>query len=216
MLKKWTQQELDAQRCDLAGVLDLGTGDFRDCQFYGRSRIVIGAGSMLPDGMQLGESCKIGDGCEIGAGFSCREFCEIGEDCHFGEGAVIGFGSRIKPGTCFATGCEIAREVWIMEGVQLPRECTIYGVPGADGKSMLRVGPIEGRTAYAFRAKGPDGQMRTWAGCTGVETREIRSFTQYVRDRAMRAQFRHTGTDKTWTALDRCAGYFEMHFERSA
>ena len=44
-MRKWTQTELDAQRADLGGVLDLGTGDFRDCQFYGRSRVVIGANS---------------------------------------------------------------------------------------------------------------------------------------------------------------------------
>lgn len=213
MLKKWTQEELDAQRCDLAGVLDVGTGDFSGCDFYGRSRVVIGPGSIIGDNVALGDNCKVGDNCQIGAGFTCRQFCDIGEHCHFGENAHIGFASRIQSGCCLANGCVIDRETWIMEGVQLPRQCTVYGIEGVDGKTMMRIHPLYGRTVFAFRATGADGKARVWAGCTGVEMREIRAFTAYLRDRVRRIEFREHKAPGTWLAIEQAANYLEGYFE---
>lgn len=212
MMKKWTQAELDATRADLAGGLDVGTGDFSECNFWGRSNVTIGPNSILAPGTQLGDSCKIGDNCQIGAGFSCRQFCQIGEYCHFGEDAHIGFGSRIGCGCCFASGCVIEREVWIMEGVQLPRVCTVYGVENVDGKTMIRIGPIFGRQMFAFRAEGTDGKMRVWAGGTALQTKEIRDFIAYVRDMARRTDFRHCETNKMWKSVEIAAGYIDSYY----
>lgn len=217
-MKKWTQTELDAQRADLGGVLDLGTGDFRGCQFYGRSRVVIGPHSLLGEGVQLGEACMIGAGSTIGAGFSSRQFLHIGENCHFGEHAHIGFGSMIGAGCCFASPCTIEDETIIREGVELPKEATIYGVSGVDGGTMFRMGPIAGRALYAFEVVSPDGTRRAWAGCTGVAPAPLNDFIKYARERAENRQLRAFSAwhDDTWDRLHMAATYVFSHFAQSA
>ena len=218
MMKKWTQTELDAQRADLGGVLDLGTGDFRACQFYGRSRVAIGPHSILGEGVQLGEACMIGEGCTIGAGFSSRQFLHIGENCHFGEGAHIGFGSMIGAGCCFAAPCSIEDETIIREGVELPKESTVYGVGGVDGRTFFRMGPIAGRALYAFEVVNPDGTRRAWAGCTGVAPAPLNDFIKYARERAENRQLRAYSAwrDDTWERMHMAATYVYSHFAQSA
>lgn len=217
-MKKWTQTELDAQHADLGGVLDLGTGDFRGCQFYGRSRVVIGPHSLLGEGVQLGEACMIGAGSTIGAGFSSRQFLHIGENCHFGEHAHIGFGSMIGAGCCFASPCTIEDETIIREGVELPKEATIYGVSGVDGGTMFRMGPIAGRALYAFEVVSPDGTRRAWAGCTGVAPAPLNDFIKYARERAENRQLRAFSAwrDDTWERLHMAATYVFSHFAQNA
>lgn len=217
-MKKWTQTELDAQRADLGGVLDLGTGDFRGCQFYGRSRVVIGPHSLLGEGVQLGDVCTIREGCTIGAGFSSRQFLHIGENCHFGEGAHIGFGSMISAGCCFASPCTIEDETIIRGGVELPKEGTIYGVSGVDGRTFFRMGPIVGRELYAFEVVNPDGTSRVWAGCTGVAPAPLNDFIKFVRERAENCQLRACSAmrDDTWGLLHMAATYVFSHFAKSA
>lgn len=210
-MKKWTQTELDAQRADLGGVLDLGTGDFRGCQFYGRSRVVIGPHSILGDGVQLGDACMIGEGCTIGAGFSSRQFLHIGENCHFGEHAHIGFGSMISAGCCFASPCSIEDETIIREGVELPKEATIYGVAGVDGRTMFRMGPIAGRALYAFEVAHDNGVRVVWAGCTGVAPAPLKEFMKYADSRAKNHTFGLVADD-TWKRIYMAGTYVYSHF----
>lgn len=206
-MRKWTQAELDAEKPDLTGILNLGTGDFRGCLFYGRHRVHIGPDSLLGDGVHLGENCKIGEGSQIGERFMSGDFCEIGERCHFGVGAHIGFGSKIGAGSCLATGCTILRETILCEGVRLPDDCELFGVKGVRGKSMLRVGPIVGRHVMAFIAEDEEGKKKVYAGCTGVEVRELEAFKAYVEKRMQRP-----GSDVTWAGMALAAGYISGHF----
>lgn len=210
-MRKWTQAELDAQRCETSGVLNLGTGDFRDCQFYGRSRMVIGPHSLIGDNAVLGTGCVIGEGCTIGEGFSSREFLHIGENCHFGAKAHIGFGSMISAGCCFGEGCEIREETLIREGVELPRSCTVYGVAGVDGRTMLRMGPIAGRALYAFEVAHENGTRVVWAGCTGVAPAPLKEFMTYTESRARNHTFGLVADD-TWKRLYLAATYVYSHF----
>lgn len=211
MMKRWTQQELDAVRGDSAGQIILGTGDFSECNLYGRNRVVIGADSIIGAGMQKGDSCEIGERCQIGEGFSARKYCKIGEGCHFGPGAKIGEASMIGAGCCFGDGCEIAPETMIREGVELPRRCTVFGIEGVDGKSMLRMGPIIGRQVYAFEAAGQDGARRVYAGCTGVPAGTLTAFAAYIAERQARQPFA-AHHDDTWSRMRRAAAYIYDHF----
>lgn len=217
-MKKWTQAELDAQRADLGGVLNLGTGDFSACQFYGRSRVTIGANSVLGDGVQLGTGCAIGEGTTIGEGFSSNSFLRVGENCHFGKGAHIGFGSMIGAGCCFAAPCSIEDETIIREGVELPRGSTVYGVGGVDGKTFFRMGPIAGRALYAFEVENPDGQRRVWAGCTGVAPAPLTDFIKYAAERAENRKLREYSAwrDDTWERMHLAATYVWSHFAQEA
>ena len=210
-MKRWTQTELDAQRGDLGGVLDLGTGDFSECKFYGRSRVVIGPNSILGDGAQLGACCQIGEGTTIGDGFVSGQFLRVGENCHFGTGAQIGFGGMIGAGCCFAAGCQIGEETIIREGVELPRECTIYGVAGVDGKTLFRIGPIAGRALSAFEVMGKDGGRRVWAGCTGIAPMPLLDFIKYAKERTMN-RTDAAWKDDTWPRMHMAATYVYSHF----
>ncbi len=214
-MKRWTQTELDLHKDNLGGVLDLGTGDFRDVKFYGRSRVVIGANSILGEGVQLGIGCQIGENSSIGKDFSSNSFLRVGENCHFGEGAHIGFGSLIGAGCCFAAPCAIEEETLIREGVELPRTCTVYGVSGVDGKTFFRMGPIAGRALYAFEVVSPDGTRRTWAGCTGIAPAPLTDFIKYAKERAQNRAV-SAWQDDTWQRLHMAATYVYSHFAQAS
>lgn len=208
-MKKWTQQELDALERGIDGIIRTGTGDFSDCNFFGRNRVIIGPDSILGPGTQLGASCKLGEGCIVGGGFSSRDFLSVGEHCYFGEDAHIGFGSRISANCQFASGCVIEPETIIAEDVEIRGLCTIYGVKNADGNSLLHIGRVAGRKVYAFMATDEDGGRCCYVGCTGVAPMPAAGFIGYAQGRGTAAN-RHY---EDWQKIQAAAEYASKMLE---
>jgi len=161
-MKRWTQIEYDQAKPELTGRRELGTGDFRGVDFRGKHNVIIGPGSMLGDDVHLGVGCEIGARCSIGARFRDEGNLKVGKHCHFGEHAHIDENAIIDRGTCFATGVEICENVELGEDVQLPTLCGYLfdrRALSADGKSLIRLYPVAGRTICAFVANYEHGRF---------------------------------------------------------
>lgn len=208
-MKKWTQQELDALECGLDGIIRTGTGDFSDCNFFGRNRVIIGPNSILGQGTKLGASCKLGEGCTVGGGFGSREFLSVGENCHFGEDAHIGFGSRIGACCQFASGCVIEPETIIAEDVEMRGLCMIYGIKNADGNSLMHISRVAGRKVYAFMATDEDGGRCCYVGCTGVAPMPATAFIDYTQGRGNAASRYY----EDWKKIREAARYAQEALE---
>lgn len=154
-MKIWSQKEYDAVGLNLEGRRELGRGDFRAVDFRGKHNVIIGPGSMLGNDVHLGVGCEIGGGSTIGDRFRDEGNLKVGKHCHFGEYAHIDENAIIDRGTCFATGVQICENVELGEDVTLPKLCGYLfdrQAHHADGKSLIRLSPVAGRTLCAFVA----------------------------------------------------------------
>ncbi|MBP3656663.1 MAG: hypothetical protein J6K32_08210 [Clostridia bacterium] len=191
-MKIWTQEQMDAEKSGLDGVLRIG-GDLRACNLYGRSRVHIAPDSLIGERCILGDSCVIGEGCQAGKGLTTGRFTKIGDNCRLGENAHIGFGSRIGSGVSLASGCVIEEETQIAEDAELPTPCTLYGVRGVIGHTRITMGPIMGRRIQAVKAL-QEGGTQIYVHCTGTEMMTIDEMAAAAR--RMRG-----GHRETWDAV---------------
>lgn len=153
-MRRWTQADYDALKRTENGY-ELGSGDFRKIDFKGRHDVIIGPHSLLGDNVRLGVGCRIGDHTDIGAQFEDQGRLVVGEHCHFGEHAHIDEYAVIGRETCFAFGVQICGGATLGENVQLPEKCGYLfsrQALGANGKSLIRLYPVAGRTICAFEA----------------------------------------------------------------
>ena len=181
-MKVWTQAQVDAA-VDQRGVLELGTGDFRAADFRGRARVVIGSHSILGHGVRLGKQCDIGSHCEIGRDFKAGAYLTVGEHTRFGAGARISENSELSRGVMFGEGCVLALGTRIGDDVTLPAHCSLFGMPGASGKTLLRVSALEGRTYYSFIAFA-NGIYRMFVSANGGAPVDIDAFMDVAIRRA--------------------------------
>ena len=191
-MKVWTQEEYDAVRTDMNGAYNLGSGNFKGIDFRGRHKVVIGPQSMLGDDVRLGVGCEIGERSDIGDRFSDGGNLKVGKHCHFGEDAHIEENAIVDRGTCFATGVQICKNVDLGEEVELPRVCGYLfdsRARGADGKSLIRMSPVAGRTICAFTAEYESGRYALVA-MRGVITTldEFVSSAQHLLDITMKTE----------------------------
>lgn len=182
-MKIWTQDEFE-RACILTGEIVLGTGDFRRVDFGGKSGLTIGPQSIIGKNAHLGMACEIGHHSEIGEGFCADGNLTIGPHCHFGAGARVGEITKVGRGTCFADGAEIGNGSEIADGVGLPPRCELFGVRGADGRTLMRITPVAGRMLYAFAAWRPN--RRTWQVmvCMPQMWRTLAEFEDFAADQA--------------------------------
>lgn len=148
-MKRWTQAEFDTA-ARTQGRLELGTGDFTEVDFAGAHNIVIGPCSVLGHVVHLGMNAEIGAHTTAGDAFRAGGAIDVGEQCHFGLRADLGEAARIGRGCCFATGVRIGWGTAIADDVALPRDCTLFGVEHADGRTLMKISSVNGATLYAF------------------------------------------------------------------
>lgn len=179
-MKIWTQAEADAQRAGLNGFTDMGSGDFTAVDFKGRSRLVIGEGSLLGDDVRLGEFAHIGDHCTFGRNCRIAAFGAVGNRCAFGEGAHLGVACRVGSYTTLRDGCRVDNGTELGDMVSLPDSCTLYGVR-AYGDTFIKIAPVEGRALYAFMGLTEDGRETAFVRMPGM-VRTLGEFTEFAND----------------------------------
>lgn len=178
-MRVWTQQELDeAMRSEMVEI-HLGTGDFRGVTFRAKSGMIIGDRSILGANTHVGVACRIGDNCDIGDGFRADGTLHIGEHCHFGADAILGELARIGRETCFASGVVIGAGTQLGDGVGLPHRCELFGVPDADGRTLLKIAQADGSVIHAFAAGRRERQV--WV-CMKQMRRTLEEFEDFAAD----------------------------------
>lgn len=176
-MRIWTQQELDeAMRSEMVEI-NLGAGDFRGVTFRAKSGLIIGDRSILGANAHIGVACRIGDNCDIGDGFRADGTLRIGEHCHFGANAILGELARIGRETCFASGVVIGEGTQLGEGVALPARCELFGVPEADGRTLLKITQADGSVIHAFAAGRRE--RRVWV-CMQQMRRTLDDFEDFA------------------------------------
>lgn len=155
-MKIFTQEEFE-RAGQASGVIKLESGDFRQVDFKGRNRVVIGPHSILGDHAHLGIQCEIGHHTDIGRDFKAEGFLQTGAYCRFGEGAHIGPGSCVGRRSSFLKNCTIVGTSELGDHVDLPDDCSLFGVDHVLGDTLLKIGPVDERVIYAFAAQKPVG-----------------------------------------------------------
>lgn len=176
-MKIWTQQEFE-QTSTLTGEIMLGTGDFRQVDFGGKSGLTFGPQSIIGRHAHVGVACEIGHHSEIGEGFFADGNLTIGAQCRFGRDARLGDIAKIGWGTSFGDGPQIGEGAVIEDGVTLPPRCTLFGVTSADGRTLVKLSPVVGRTLYAFAARDA-----VWV-CMPQMRRTLEEFEDFAVDQA--------------------------------
>lgn len=176
-MKIWTQQEFEQART-LTGEIVLGTGDFRQVDFGGKSGLTFGPQSIIGRHAHVGVACEIGHHSEIGEGFFADGSLTVGAQCRFGRDARLGDIAKIGRGASFGDGLQVGEGAEIGDGVTLPPRCTLFGVTNADGRTMMKLSPVAGRTLYAFAA----GDV-VWV-CLPQMRRTLEEFEDFAVDQA--------------------------------
>jgi carbonic anhydrase/acetyltransferase-like protein (isoleucine patch superfamily) len=113
-----------------------------------KSRIVVGAGSNLQDGVIVhaapGFPASIGSGVSVGHA-AVLHGCTIEDDC------LIGMGAIVLNGAVIGTGSMIAAGAVVLEGVSIPPGSLVAGVPGKVRRELSateRDGVVQNATGY--------------------------------------------------------------------
>ena len=216
-MRRWTQEEYDAVKSE-NGLYHLGSGDFRGVDFRSRHGVIIGPNSMLGSRVRLGVGCRIGDYTTAGDDFCDQGNLKIGEHCHFGERAEIGENAVVGRATCFASGVKIGADTTLCEDVQLPAECGYLfnsRAIRADGRSLIRMSPVAGRTICAFTAEFETGRT-TMVVMHGLMS-TLEEFERRTQHLLAIAEAEGAGR-RLMDAQDlhAAAMYIKAHFERRA
>lgn len=180
-MKIWTQDEFERVKTAGTGHVELGTGDFSHVLFRGAHNLVIGPNSRLGAHAHLGMNCEIGSRCAVGDGFAADGTLAIGEHCNFGTDAMLGEAARIGRGCSFASRVEIAEGTQIADGVSLPMTCKLFGVPNADGRTLMKL-TVNGAQLVAFAAQHRWAlEPKVWV-CTAQASRELDEFQRWAAD----------------------------------
>ena len=206
-MQVWTQAMFDAASMGGDGTRNLGTGDFRAVEFGGKHRVVIGPHSILGDDVRLGGSCEIGHHTEIGKRFLGGRFLIVGAHVRFGERAIVGQDAKIEGNCTFGHDCRIGEGSQIGDDVVLPESCMLFGVPEANGKTLVKVSGGNGPTMYAFIGLGEGDQDAVYVA---MQYNVARRIEEYERVYAMTG--RATGKTKLAKDIVRKLAYFSAIF----
>ena len=189
-MKTWTQEAFQMQKSSLkTGFVEFETGDFRQVkewrvqtgrrEFYPRHRVEIGEGSILGENVILGDYCRIGHNVtQMGSGLDLGPMAMIGHGCTFGANAHVREGSRIGSGVIFCGPCVIDKGVELGDDIRFPENCKLFGVEEADGKSLIKISPVEGRHLYAFTGRSEEGGRCVYVAMPGM-LRTLAEFTEF-------------------------------------
>jgi len=126
-----------------------GTGVYFGAVVRGdKSRIVVGAGSNLQDGVVVhadpGFPATIGSGVSVGHA-AVLHGCTIEDDCLIGMGAIVLNGAVVGAGSMIAAGAVV------LEGATIPPGSLVAGVPGKVRRELSaaeRAGVAQNATGY--------------------------------------------------------------------